>query len=126
MPGSYVQAKQYKESARSYIVQSFGQIVDMIDKALAATRCTRSRRRLPSSSRLGGPYYLLPETVEAGDVRVHYVLVVILGGTDLTAAVARGKSSAANQCRRVHRRLSQPRHDGRRWGSGRSSDSSPA
>ena len=77
----YVEAKQYKESARSYIVQSFGQIVDTVSK-LRGDPLYEVEEAFAVIFRLGGPYYLLPETVEAGDVRVHYVLVDLAEPTD--------------------------------------------
>jgi hypothetical protein len=77
----YVEAKQYKESARDDIVKSFWQIVDTVSK-LRGNPLYEVEEAFAVVFRLAGPYYLVPETVEAGDVRVHYVLVDLAEPTD--------------------------------------------
>lgn len=70
----YVEAKQYKRSARSDITEGFAQVVDTANKLRGDTHY-QIEEAFCVIFRLSGPYYLLPSTVEAGELRVHFMLV---------------------------------------------------
>jgi hypothetical protein len=70
----YVEGKQYKDSARSYIIKAFTQLIDTVSK-LRGDPNYEVEEAFCIIFRLSGPYYLLPQTVEAGELRVHFVLI---------------------------------------------------
>jgi hypothetical protein len=74
----YVEAKQYKNSAHSYIVKAITQLIDTVNK-LRGDPNFEVEEAFCVIFRLSGPYYLLPETVEAGELRVHLARIHRLG-----------------------------------------------
>ncbi len=70
----YVEAKQYKASARSYIRKAFPQLVDTVN-IFRGDPNYEVEEAFCVVFRLSGPYYILPQIVRAGDLRVHFVLI---------------------------------------------------
>jgi hypothetical protein len=71
----YVEAKQYKRSARSELVRSVGQVLDTVGRLQGSAFAVEEA--FVVVFRRGGPRYVLPPLLEAESYRIHLVLVDI-------------------------------------------------
>jgi hypothetical protein len=71
----YVEAKQYKRSARGELVRSVGQVLDTVGRLQGSAYAVQEA--FVVVFRRAGPRYLLPPLLEAESYRVHLVLVDI-------------------------------------------------
>lgn len=71
----YVEAKQYKRSARSELIRSVGQVLDTVGRLQGSAYAVTEA--FVVVFRRGGPRYVLPPLLEAENYRVHLVLIDI-------------------------------------------------
>jgi hypothetical protein len=79
----YVEAKQYKRSARRELVRSVGQVLDTVGRLQGSPY--EVHEAFVVVFRRGGPRYILPPVLDAESYRVHLVLVDI-GSLDESGA----------------------------------------
>ena len=75
LPAFYVEAKQYRRSARDQIRKAYAQVLDAVGRLQSDTYPITEAFCVVF--RLGGPRYALPEYVEAERYRVYFTLVDI-------------------------------------------------
>lgn len=76
----YVEAKQYSESARSYLIKGFRQVWDTVSGI--QTTPYRVREAFYVIFRRGGPRYVFPKTVTGDGWTTHIILIDIANAAD--------------------------------------------